>query len=139
MISNVNLDKAYSIHYSIKNHDGEILEASATNEPLTFYVGDETVLKVIEQAVVNAADNKKLNLTLKSEDAFGIYDASLTFKVKRRAFESNEPLKLNQSIYANTPKGKKLVTITNITSNTVTVDANHKLAGKILYVEVQIM
>ncbi|MFV1984457.1 MAG: peptidylprolyl isomerase [Thiohalomonadales bacterium] len=139
MLSIVNKDKAYVIHYCIKNRQGNILEASPESNPLTFYPGDGSVLKVIEDAVVAAGDTTKINLTILPQDAFGIYDASLIFKVRRRAFLSNEPLKLHQSIYANTPKGKKLVKIIDITTNTVTVNGNHELAGKTLYVDINII
>jgi len=132
-------NKAYVIHYSIKNPQGDILEASSKNTPLTFYPGDGTVLKAIENAVVAAGMNKKLNLTVRPEDAFGDYDASLILKVKRRAFRSNEPLELHQSIYANTPKGKRIVRITDIQKNTVTVNGNHELAGQTLYIEITIV
>jgi len=139
MISIVNKTVAYVIHYTIKDSQGYTLEATLDNAPLTFYPGDGSVLKVIEQAVISAGENKKLNLTVLPEDAFGVYDASLIFKVKRRAFRTNEPLTLEQSIYANTPNGKRIVRITNIQKNTVTVNGNHELAGKTLSVKINIV
>ncbi len=138
-ISIVNKDKLYHIHYSIKNRKGDILEATEKNTPLSFYQGDGSVLKVIENAVVTAGDTTKFELTVLPKDAFGVYDASLIFKVKRRAFKSSEPLILNQSIYANTPHGKRLVTVTNITESTVTVNGNHELAGKTLFIDIKII
>lgn len=139
MVTIVNKDKAYVIHYCIKNRQGDILEASSKDSPITFYPGDGSVLPVIEDAVANADDSKKLDLTILPKDAFGIYDASLILKVKRRAFKSSEPLKLNQSIYANTPKGKKVVRITDLTKDIVTVNGNHELAGKTLFVNITIV
>jgi len=139
MLSIVNKDKAYVITYSIKNKQGTILEETLKDSPLTFYPGDGSVLPVIEQAVVKAGENKKLNLTVLPKDAFGEFDPFLIFQVKRRAFLSSEPLKLQQSIYANTPKGKCQVRITKITKDTVTVNGNHELAGRTLFVDITII
>ncbi|MFV1985583.1 MAG: peptidylprolyl isomerase, partial [Thiohalomonadales bacterium] len=93
MVSIVNKDKTYTIHYSIKDRHGTILEKSPDDTPLTFTPGDGSVLAVIEQAVINAGDIKKINLTVLPKEAFGEFDPFLIFQVKRRAFQSNEPLK----------------------------------------------
>jgi len=139
MIAIINKGKVCVIHYCIKNGQGGVLEASPENTPITFYPGDKSVLPVIEQAVLNSGESKEISLTVLPKDAFGDYDASLKFKVIRKAFVSNEPLTLHQSIYANTPRGKRIVTIIELTENTVTVDANHELAGETLFVDIRIV
>jgi FKBP-type peptidyl-prolyl cis-trans isomerase SlyD len=138
-MSIINKDKAYVITYCIKDKQGKILEESPKNAPLTFYPGDGSVLSVIEKAVVEADKNIKLKLTVQSKDAFGEFDPFLIFQVNRRAFQSSEPLELHQSIYANTPKGKHFVRITKITKDIVTVNGNHELAGKTLFVDIDIV
>jgi FKBP-type peptidyl-prolyl cis-trans isomerase SlyD len=115
------------------------MEQSPENSPLTFIPGDGSVITVIEQAVVNSGTTKNIKLTVAPKDAFGEFDPLLIFQVKRRAFKSSEPLKLHQTIYANTPKGKCLVRITKITKDTVTVNGNHELAGKTLYIEITVI
>ena len=117
MVSIRNNDKSYKIHYCIKDEQGNTLEATPDDAPITFYSGDGSVLPLIEQAVMNAGETTHINLTLSPEDAFGRYDALLKFKVNRSAFLSHEPLKLGQTIYANTPSGKRVVKITHITTS----------------------
>ncbi len=137
-------NNTFTIQYIIQDKRGTILEQSSKYSPLTFTPGDGSVLPAIEQAVINAQENIKtentaIKLTLSPKEAFGEFDPFLIFQVKRQAFKANEPLKLLQSIYANTPKGKCLVRITKISKDTVTVNGNHELAGKTLYVEITIL
>jgi len=139
MVTIIKKEKLYTIHYCIKNRQGNILEESPENDPIAFYPGDGSVLPAIERAVMAARENTKFTLIVQPKEAFGEFDPFLIFKVKRRAFQSSEPLKLQQSIYANTPSGKCLVRITKVTKDTVTVNGNHELAGKILYVDIDIV
>jgi len=139
MVSIINKDKTYTIHYCIKDKRNFVLEQSPEKSPLTFTPRDGSVLAAIEHAVIDANKTKKINLTVEPKYAFGEFDPLLIFQVKRQAFNSNEPLKLHQTINANTPKGQCLVRITKITKDTVTVNGNHELAGKTLYIDITIV
>ena len=60
-------------------------------------------------------------------------------QVSRSQFEGVPELKVGMQFTASSSEGHQVVTITNINNDTVTVDGNHPLAGKMLHFDVTIV
>jgi FKBP-type peptidyl-prolyl cis-trans isomerase SlyD len=58
--------------------------------------------------------------------------------VPRAAFQGVDSIEPGMSFQAQTPQGVHSVTVTKVTSDTITVDGNHPLAGQVLHFDIEV-
>ncbi len=62
------------LSYSLAVENGEVVESSEQEGPLTYMHGNEELPPRLEEALTGGEVGKKIELTLPPEDAFGPYD-----------------------------------------------------------------
>jgi FKBP-type peptidyl-prolyl cis-trans isomerase SlyD len=131
-------DKVVSIHYTLTDSGGSVLDSSSGNEPLLYLHGAGNIIPGLESALEGKVSGDKLSVTIEPEQGYGTRDERLVQAVPRSAFKGVEQLAPGMQFQAQGPQGTRLVVITQVTSDIVTVDANHPLAGQTLHFEVEI-
>jgi len=128
------------VHYTGSIDDGTVFDSSWEGEPLKFTVGQGTVIKAFESAVVGMSVGETKKVDIPSEDAYGPYRNDLVINVKRSVFPPHiEPIE-GLIIELNKPGGGTLqAIIIEVTQDSVTLDANHPLAGKDLTFEIDLL
>lgn len=132
-------DTLVSIHYTLKNDDGEVVDTSVGAQPLIFLQGNGFLLPKFEEYLEGKTTGDKVSFTLPPEDAYGPYDENAIAKVPRSNFEFEGEIPVGAKFQADTPMGPSIVTVTEVTDEFITVDANHELAGKTLHFDVEIV
>ncbi|MGQ0700755.1 MAG: FKBP-type peptidyl-prolyl cis-trans isomerase [Panacagrimonas sp.] len=127
-----------SIHYTLTNDAGEILDASQPDAPLTYLGGFSNIIVGLETALVGAKVGDKLQVRVTPEQAYGVRDARLVQQVPRRAFQGIKDVKEGMRFQTQGPNGPTSVVITRVAGDMVTVDGNHPLAGQHLNFAVEI-
>jgi len=128
------------VHYTGKLDDGTVFDTSADNEPLEFTVGQGQVIPGFESAVVgmNAGDMKTTKIT--ADDAYGPHRPEMVITVERGMFPDDLDPQVDQQVQIRQSNGQSFVaTITEVTDEDVTLDANHPLAGKDLTFDIQLV
>ena len=128
------------VHYTGKLEDGTIFDSSAHREPLEFTVGEGRVLPDFEAGVIgmNPGDSKSINIL--SEKAYGLHRDEMVISLKRGQIPENLQLEVNQQLQLAREGGPPIIAVvTEISDATVTLDANHPLAGQDLIFELQLM
>jgi FKBP-type peptidyl-prolyl cis-trans isomerase SlyD len=127
--------KVASIHYTLTDNDGNVLDSSAGREPLTYIQGIGNLIAGMEEGLEGKTKGEKFNLKVSPEKGYGVKDDALTQKVPRSAFGTQE-VKVGMQFQTN--QGG-VVTVTHVGLAEITVDANHPLAGVELNFAVEVL
>jgi FKBP-type peptidyl-prolyl cis-trans isomerase SlyD len=132
-------NQVVSIDYELKNDDGEVLDSSAGQEPLTYLHGTGGLIPGLEKALEGKTAEEELEVTIAPEEAYGEFDDTLVQKVTTAAFEGVEKVEPGMQFQAQGNNGElQSITIVAVEGDDVTIDANHPLAGQTLHFAVQI-
>jgi len=127
------------VHYEGKLEDGTVFDSSKNRDPLQFTVGTKQVIPGFEQAVLNMAVGDEKTITLQPEEAYGPYSKELVQVIDRSNIPPNLELEVGKQLQMATEDNHRVaVTITDLTDEKVTLDANHFLAGKALIFELKL-
>jgi len=118
-------DKVASIHYTLKDNTGTVLDSSEGREPLHYLHGAGNLIIGMEEGLEGKVKGDKLNLQIAPAKAYGEKDSTLIQKVPRTAFGGQE---VKNGMQFSTNQGG-VVTVTEVGLDSITVDANHPLAG----------
>jgi len=128
-------DKVAQIHYTLKDAEGNLIDSSAGNEPLTYLHGSGNLIAGMEEGLEGKAKGDKFVLKISPEKGYGVRDAALIQKVPRSSFGNQ---KIEKGMQFQTNHGQ-VVTVTETGLESITVDGNHPLAGKELHFDVEVM
>jgi len=128
-----------TVQYKLFSVDNRLLYES--EEPLTFTVGEDDILPAFEANLMGLSAGDKHRFTLSPEEAYGAYQEELVFTLSRQQLmDDGEDIAPGQTLTLFTPEGESiLVTVVDVTDSTITVDANHPLAGQTLIYEVEVL
>jgi peptidylprolyl isomerase len=128
------------VHYTGKLSDGTIFDTSLGREPLEFTIGDGRLIPGFEKAVIGMTTGETKTVFIAPEDAYGPYLEELTADVDLSQFPPHIKPEVGLHLQIRQENGSFVdVVITKITGSTVTLDANHPLAGKELIFEIELL
>lgn len=124
-----------TVNYTGSLAGGEVFESSADSGPLVFQIGDQSVLPAFERAVIGMAAGETKAITLAAEEAYGPRREELLIEVPRNTFgqrEVSRGMVLGLTMDKDGEPHQMPATVVAVTTDTVTVDFNHPLAGQAL-------
>ena len=127
-----------SIDYTLTDAQGAVLDSSEGREPLAYIHGTGSIVVGLEEALEGKEKGTNLKVSIPPAKGYGERDASLTQKVPRAMFDV-EKIEPGMRFHAQAEHGTQVVTVTAVDSESVTVDANHPLAGQTLNFEVDVV
>jgi FKBP-type peptidyl-prolyl cis-trans isomerase SlyD len=127
-----------SIHYTLKDDAGEIIDSSASGDPLTYLHGHGNLVAGLERELEGRNTGDKLHVKVAPADGYGEYDDQLVQKIPRRSLKGISNLRVGMRLHAQTPDGARAVTVTQIVGDMVTIDGNHPLAGQALNFDIEV-
>jgi FKBP-type peptidyl-prolyl cis-trans isomerase SlyD len=134
----ISKNKVVSIHYTLKDNDGVTLDSSLGGSPLMYIQGIGSLIPGMEEGLEGKSKGDKVQIHVTPEKGYGLRDENLVQQVPRSAF-GNQDVEVGMRFRAETGTGVQVVTVTEVTPNSVTVDGNHPLAGVDLYFTVEVM
>jgi FKBP-type peptidyl-prolyl cis-trans isomerase SlyD len=132
-------EMAVTIHYKVANTEGEVLDTSEGDEPLAYIHGQGSIVPGLEQALLGKQAGDKVQITVAPEDGYGVHEPEKVQTVPRSAFDTETQIEPGMQFQAEGEDGEVIVTVTEVTDEEVTVDANHPLAGQTLHFEVEVV
>jgi len=130
--------KVVSIHYTLRNDAGEVVDSSAGGEPLDYLHGCGHIVKGLEDALDGLATGASIDVEVTPAEGYGEHHAQLVQQVPRSAFGDAIDLEVGMRFRAEGPQGEQLVVITALGDDEVTIDGNHPLAGQTLAFAVEV-
>lgn len=128
------------INYSGRLTDGTEFDSSAGRAPLEFTLGEGQVIKGLEEHVTGMEQGDKSTVTIPCDAAYGPRRNDAIQTLDRDKVPSGITLDIGTQLQARTADGGMLpIVVVGVDDKSVTVDANHPLAGKDLVFEVELV
>jgi len=127
-----------SMHYTLTNNSGEVIDTNQGRDPLTYIHGTGSIIVGLENALEGKAAGDQIKVTIPPQHAYGEVNPALLQGVPRSAFQGISEIKEGMQFQAQGPQGMQIVRVVKIEPETITVDANHPLAGQTLNFDVKI-
>ncbi|MBD3670181.1 MAG: peptidylprolyl isomerase [Gammaproteobacteria bacterium] len=131
-------NKVVSIHYTLTNDQGEVLDSSNGGEPMPYLHGHMNIIPGLEKELEGKAVGDKLKVTVAPDEGYGERNDALVEKVPMNMFQGVEKVEPGMQFHAQTGQGMTVVTVTGVEGDEVTIDANHPLAGEQLTFDVEV-
>lgn len=131
--------KVVSIHYTLTNEAGDVIDSSIGGEALPYLHGAMNIVPGLELALEGKGVGDKLSVTLEAADGYGEFDPDLVEVVPADIFDDVDKPEIGMEFEAETPDGESIIVrITDIDGDNVTADGNHPLAGQKLHFDVEV-
>jgi FKBP-type peptidyl-prolyl cis-trans isomerase 2 len=129
-----------SINYQGSLEDGTVFDSSDGREPLEFTVGEHQVIPGVEEAVKGMDVGETKTVTVSSEQAYGPHMDQLVQTIERSRIPEHVTPEVGKQLMVRDDQGRTLtLQITDVSDETVTLDANHPLAGKTLTFTIKVV
>ncbi len=129
------------VHYTGKLEDGSTFDTSVGGEPLEFTMGDGELLPAFEKAVMGMKAGDSKTVTLTAEEGYGPYREEMVLEVDRGQIPPDINPEIGQQLELKQADGDQeiAVVVTASTDKSITLDANHPLAGKPLVFDIELV
>ena len=128
------------VHYTGKFEDGTVFDTSADRDPLEFTIGRGQLIPGFEQAVIGMSPGESKTVNIPADEAYGQHNAEMLTEVDRSQFPADLNPEVGQQLQLNRSDAQTVVvTVASVSESTVTLDANHPLAGKDLIFDIQLV
>ena len=128
------------VHYTGKLDDGTTFQSSLGRDPLEFTIGDENIIPALENAVIGMEPGDSKTVKIGADEAFGPYREDLVRTLERSLFPEELDLQVGKRLNMSETDGREIVvTVTDVSDLSVTLDANHPLAGEDLVFDIQLV
>lgn len=135
----VTQEKVVSIHYTLKNGEGLVLDSSSGGDPLVYLHGSGNIIPGLESALEGKSKGDKFNVAVPPEQAYGPRSENLIQTIPKNQFQNPDELQPGMQFQVRTPQGGLILTILEVKDTEVVVDGNPPLAGQTLHFDVEIM
>lgn len=128
------------VHYTGKLENGEVFDTSKELEPFEFTVGNKAVIPGFEKGVVGMEVGDTKTIEIPPEEAYGAKQDQLVVEVNKSEFPDDITPTIGQRLQIRQQDSNPIiVTITDLTEDIITLDANHPLAGYTLFFDVEVI
>lgn len=127
------------VHYRGTLNDGTLFDSSEGREPLEFQAGSGMVIKGFDEGVLGMAIGDKKSINIPVDDAYGQVVPEMVFKFDRAEIPGDIPLEIGGTLNMHNGQQTVPVIIRDLDESTVTMDANHPLAGQELNFDLELV
>lgn len=128
------------VHYKGSFDDGTIFDSSEGRDPLEFELGTGQVIPGFDKNIEGMELNEKKTINIPSEEAYGERRDELIMDFPKSEFPDNINPEAGQQLQMQNKEGQVFnVLVTDVSEETVTLDANHPLAGKNLNFDIELI
>ena len=128
-----------AIEYLLTDDDGEELDSSSDEAPLTYVHGMQEIIPGLESALEGHAAGDHIQVTVEPGEAYGERYEELCLEMPRDEFDDIPDLELGmQFSLTDEDEEEMVVTVVDFDEETVVVDGNHPLAGVTLHFDVKV-
>ena len=128
------------VHYKGTLSDGREFDSSEGREPLEFTLGAGQTIPGFENGIIGMQVEQAKTINIPAEEAYGEHKEGLVQEVPKEHMPQDMEPEVGMQLMSRSPDGQEIpLIITSVQETTVTVDANHPLAGKDLTFEVTLV
>jgi len=128
-----------SLHYTLKDDNGEVLDSSNGREPLSYLHGHGNIVPGLEKALEGTTVGHRSQVAVGAKEGYGETNPDLVFEAPREQFPSDMNLEAGSRVYAEGPEGPVSFTVVRLPDSGAILDGNHPLAGKQLHFDFEVV
>ena len=128
-----------TIHYILRNADGDIVDQSEADFPLSYLHGANTIVPGLEAALEGKQVGDEIDVVIDAEDGYGEKLDDMLIELPRSEFGTDEELEVGMEFEMEVEGHDEIATIVELNDTTVIADFNHPLAGETLHFSVSIL
>ena len=119
------------LEYRVYDEDGDEVEATTDDEPMTYLHGFAQIVPGLETALEGMIAGQSKDVVLEMEDAYGPHEPDGILELDRADFPEPDAIKIGDELELETDDGGALeLRIIDIVDDLVVCDSNHPLAGQ---------
>jgi peptidylprolyl isomerase len=139
-IKQAKMGDTIKVRYTCKFNDGTVYASNSNGDPVQITIGHGQVIPSFEEAVLGMGPGECKTTMVKAADAFGPYRKDMTQVIEREQFPKQIEPVIGQVLQDHQEDGSVIeVKVKDVSESTVTLDANHPLAGKDLIYDIQLV
>jgi peptidylprolyl isomerase len=128
------------VHFTGYLEDGTVFGSTMGEAPFEFSIGEKNMLPGFEQAVIGMKKGDTKTITLLPEEAYGLHKKELVTVMQRSGFPKEIKLDIGKRLRVRTQDGiYTMVTIKDITEDSIVLDENDPLAGQTLTFKIELV
>lgn len=132
-------DCVVSIHYTLTDDQGNVIDSSSGSAPLNYLHGAGNIIPGLERELAGCDIGAQKKVRVEPRDGYGEIDVELIQTLPREAFSGVEEIEVGMEFHARGPQGQvQVVVVKDVAEDGITIDANHALAGKVLNFDVTV-
>ncbi len=128
------------VHYTGRLENGDVFDDSRDREPLEFTIGEGKIIPGFEEAVKGMSPGDTSTETIPCKKAYGERREDLVVSLERSELPDDIDPDIGQPLQMEQNDGSRLnVIVTDRDESTITLDANHPLAGRDLEFQIELV
>ncbi len=127
------------VHYTGTLDNGEQFDSSRGMDPLSFTLGEGSVIQGFDDAVDGMEVGEAKRVTIPAGEAYGDRREELTLRVPRNELPTDLELEVGSQLRMEQGAESIVVTVRDMDDASVTLDANHPLAGQALTFDLELV
>jgi len=128
------------VHYKGKLKDGEIFDTSEGREPIKFTLGNGELIPGFEKAVLGMEPGESRTTEIASDEAYGPRFEEKVVEIEKERLPEHLNPEPGQKLQVQRDSGETVImTVTDVSESSVTLDMNHPLAGEDLFFEIELV
>lgn len=129
-----------SMHYTLKNNNGDVLDSSEGKDPMMYLHGANNLIPGLEAELTGKTIGAAFNASIPPDQAYGEFNEELIQVISKSMFEGVDSIEVGMSFIAQGDGGaQRQVRVTEVNGDEITIDANHPLAGLTLHFDVEVV
>ena len=131
--------KTVKVHYKGTLTDGSVFDSSEGRDPIGFEIGSGQVIPGFDDAVAKMEVGQTETINIPCAEAYGETRDEMIGQIPRAELPEDLVPEVDMVLAMNSPDGEMPVRIVEVAEDTVTLDANHPLAGQDLTFELTLV
>ena len=128
-----------SLHYTLKDKDGEVIDSSDGRDPMAYLHGADNIVPGLEKELLGKSVGDSIETVVPAAEGYGEREGPGPQPIPLSAFPEDAGLKSGMQIAVQGPDGQPMpLWVIDIKDDQVMVDAEHPLAGVNLHFTVEI-
>ena len=133
-------DLVVTMHYTLKDDDGNVLDSSEGSDPLAYLHGGENIIPGLAKALAGQVAGDSLQVKVEPAEGYGEVEESLIQTIKREAFDGIDSIEAGMEFEAESSDNEvQNFVVTEVQGDDITIDANHPLAGMRLNFDIKVV
>jgi len=128
------------VHYTGSLDDGTVFDSSREKTPLEFTIGNGEIIPGVENAVIGMSEGEEKKVTIPPEQGYGTRNEQAVMEISKDQLPNDVEPQVGMVLEGGTRDGSTVrLRVTAVKEDSLTVDANHPLAGKTLVFDIELV